>query len=367
MYSVASTASFFLQKRKFNRQRSPNSRNKSVVVDPKGREFRFNVSGDIFIIHESYLNQYPKTLLGSKGREKYFDHKENEYFLDRDPYIFRFIHKFYKTGKVHCSETDCYEAMKDEFDFFNIPTDYLSDCCSDGYFVYLFKKKKKGKVHFSNPTGFREKCWLFCENPSYNNYARMFYYLTCVIIMLSITANTVETMKCKHDINGTVTYSKCSEAHPGVFFSIDTICVSYFTVEFMLRLYSTPQRLQFVKSPMAIIDIMAILPYFVDMLLLRFNVKGKNRILSNLLVALRSFRIVRVFKLVRHSKRLRDLSSTITRATSELGFIVFMYLNIVILFATCIYYAETASGRKSLFVSIPEAMWYTIVTTTTLG
>ena len=80
MYSVASTASFFLQKRKFNRQRSPNSRNKSVVVDPKGREFRFNVSGDIFIIHESYLNQYPKTLLGSKGREKYFDHKENEYF-----------------------------------------------------------------------------------------------------------------------------------------------------------------------------------------------------------------------------------------------------------------------------------------------
>ena len=109
------------------------------------------------------------------------------------------------------------------------------------------------------------------------------------------------------------------------------------------------------------------MPYFID-LAIRYYFTGLGSA-SKYVEMLRSFRIVRIIKLVRHSERLKNLATAITSSISELGFILFMYSIVVIVFASTIFYAEAAGRepKESVFENIPEAIWYTVVTTTTLG
>nr|AAB39749.1 potassium channel gamma subunit [Polyorchis penicillatus] len=368
MYSVTSTATYFLTRKVKNRHRTNVTRNKSIIVDPTGNELRLNVSGFMYRLHESFLNRFPDTLLGSNEKDFFYDEKLGEYFFDRDPHIFRLILKFYKTGQLHCSDNDCHEAFADELMFFGIMPEDVAACCGDNFF-YISQKssKEKKKKKIVSPKTFREKCWIFCEDPTFSLAAKCFYYFSCLVITLSIVVNTVETVECRTSVNNTAVFQRCSDAHPQIFFVLDSACVTFFALEYMFRFYSTDNRYNYLKNVMSIIDILAILPFFVDLILFHLNV-GTNVVISNILVAFRSVRIIRVFKLARHSQRLRVLSSSIYRSTSELGFILFMYINVVVMFATCIFYAENSSaGMKSAFSSIPEAMWYTVVTTTTLG
>ena len=339
-----------------------------------GEEVMLNVSGSKFRIHESYLNQHPETLLGSKERNFFYDEEEKEYFFDRDPYIFRFIHKYYKTGKLHFSEVDCYESFADELNFFRIKKNEISSCCNNSYALRLMKKMKEDDVEKVEKkrtlTTPREICWDFLENPSHSILANLFYYFSCLVIIVSVAVQSAETVNCENaswtnETSHTNDSKRCKEVYSDIFFIVETICVGFFTLEYLFRLYASPIRYNFIKNKLSIIDILATLPYFLDLTLMAFEVNTHGRA-GNLLDALRSIRIVRICKLARHSKRLKSLSSAIVRSSNELGFIVFMYIIVVTIFASVIYYAENMDG-SSQFVSIPEAMWYTVVTTTTLG
>lgn len=376
MYSVASTAGYFVTRKLANRNRAHRrGGKKSLVIDPStyitGKEIKINVSGAMFHIHESYLNQHPDTLLGSAERNYFYDEDAGEYFFDRDPYMFRFIHKYYKTGKLHFSDNDCHESFNDEMEFFRINPDEVAPCCSDSYEIQMIQKLEKEKkvevIKRIPPQNFRELCWEFTEEPQICLSATVFYYISCLIITLSVALNSAETVPCNtFKINGTVISERCGEVHDEIFFTIDSTCVGFFTLEYLLRLYGTPNRLKFVKGFMSVVDILSILPYFIDLTLALLSVENNASVTSSL-VALRSLRIFRIFKLARHSKRLRDLSSSIKNSASELGFIVFMYFIVVIVFASIIYYAENMGGESTKIDSIPEAIWYTVVTTTTLG
>jgi len=86
------------------------------------------------------------------------------------------------------------------------------------------------------------------------------------------------------------------------------------------------------------------------------------------LVTLRVFRVLRVFKLSRHSHGLRVLACTLHTCASELGFLLFSLTVAVIVFGTIVFYAERdVTTSRTSFTSIPESFWYTIVTMTTLG
>ncbi len=104
-----------------------------------------------------------------------------------------------------------------------------------------------------------------------------------------------------------------------------------FTIEYMLRLYAAPDRLRFVRSIMSVIDVVAILPYYVGLGL------QNNKDVSGAFVTLRVFvslpdpessmstlqRVFRIFKFSRHSQGLRILGYTLKSCASELGFLVF--------------------------------------------
>ncbi len=67
---------------------------------PNDSNLIINVSGKRYDCNKSTLERYPDTLLGSVEKEYFFDQENNEYFIERDPKLFRYILNFYNTGKL---------------------------------------------------------------------------------------------------------------------------------------------------------------------------------------------------------------------------------------------------------------------------
>ena len=84
---------------------------------------------------------------------------------------------------------------------------------------------------------------------------------------------------------------------------------------------------------MSVIDVVAILPYYVGLFM-------PDNSISGAFVTLRVFRIFRIFKFSRHSRGLRILGYTLKSCASELGFLLFSLSMAVIIFATVMYYVE---------------------------
>ncbi|XP_062238344.1 potassium voltage-gated channel subfamily D member 2 [Platichthys flesus] len=327
-----------------------------------------NVSGTKFQTWPDTLERYPDTLLGSTERDFFFLEESNEFFFDRDPDIFRHILNFYRTGKLHFPRQECISAYDEELAFFGIIPEIIGDCCYEEYKdrhredqerIQDDVEMEQSRELVSVELSFRETMWRAFENPHTSTMALVLYYVTGFFIAVSVMANVAETVPCGAAPNR-VRQVSCGERYALAFFCLDTACVMIFTVEYVLRLLVAPSRYKFVKSVMSIIDVVAIMPYYIGL------VMADNEDVSGAFVTLRVFRVFRIFKFSRHSAGLRILGYTLKSCASELGFLLFSLTMAIIIFATVMFYAEKGSS-DSKFTSIPAAFWYTIVTMTTLG
>ncbi|ESO91403.1 hypothetical protein LOTGIDRAFT_105753 [Lottia gigantea] len=326
----------------------------------------FNVSGRKFETWRTTLEKYPDTLLGSNEREFFYDEEIKEYFFDRDPDIFRHILNYYRTGKLHYPKHECISAYDEELAFFGIMPDLIGDCCFEDYKdrkrenCERLMDDKDSEAGDTNPAGnLREKMWRAFENPHIGTTALVFYYVTGFFIAISVIANVIETVPCGV-LPGTRVNPPCGVRFHVAFFCLDTACVMIFTAEYLLRAYAAPDRCKFMRSVMSIIDVVAILPYYIGLVI------TDNDDVSGAFVTLRVFRVFRIFKFSRHSQGLRILGYTLKSCASELGFLLFSLTMAIIIFATVMFYAEK-NVTNTKFTSIPAAFWYTIVTMTTLG
>ncbi|XP_036415837.1 potassium voltage-gated channel subfamily D member 3-like [Colossoma macropomum] len=324
-----------------------------------------NVSGRRFQTWRTTLDRYPDTLLGSTEKEFFYNEETKEYFFDRDPDAFRSVLNFYRTGKLHYPRYECISAFDEELAFFGIIPEIIGDCCYEEYkdrkrenAERLMDDQEENKDSKLPNMNFRETMWRAFENPHTSTMALVFYYVTGFFIAVSVITNVVETVPC-----GSTPNQKdvpCGERYTVAFFCMDTACVMIFTVEYLLRLFAAPSRYRFMRSVMSIIDVVAILPYYIGL------VMTNNEDVSGAFVTLRVFRVFRIFKFSRHSQGLRILGYTLKSCASELGFLLFSLTMAIIIFATVMFYAEKGSS-SSKFTSIPASFWYTIVTMTTLG
>ncbi|CAL8242587.1 unnamed protein product [Merluccius merluccius] len=333
-----------------------------------------NVSGTRFQTWRNTLERYPDTLLGSAERDFFFHEEHKEYFFDRDPAIFRHILNFYRTGKLHFPRQECISAYDEELAFFGIIPEIIGDCCYEEYKDRRRENQERlqddqeidpGNEAAPPDMTFRETMWRAFENPHTSTKALVFYYVTGFFIAVSVLANVVETVPCGAAAPAAAMARRpktmsCGERYSVAFFCLDTACVMIFTVEYLLRLAAAPSRYRFARSVMSVIDVVAIMPYYIGL------VMTDNEDLSGAFVTLRVFRVFRIFKFSRHSAGLRILGYTLKSCASELGFLLFSLTMAIIIFATIMFYAEKGSAA-SKFTSIPAAFWYTIVTMTTLG
>jgi potassium voltage-gated channel Shal-related subfamily D protein len=329
-------------------------------------KMRINVSGRVFETWRTTLDKYPDTLLGSNEKEFFYDDESKEYFFDRDPDLFSHVLNYYRTGRLHYPKHECISAYDEELAFFGIMPEIMGDCCYEDYrdrkrenAERLMDDKGSENGELDPAISFREKMWRAFENPHIGTTALVFYYVTGFFIAVSVLANVVDTVKCGK-VAGAKVEPTCGERYVTAFFCLDTACVMIFTAEYLMRLYAAPDRCKFLRSVMSVIDVVAILPYYIGLV-----ITGNDDV-SGAFVTLRVFRVFRIFKFSRHSQGLRILGYTLKSCASELGFLLFSLTMAIIIFATVMYYAEK-NVEDTRFTSIPAAFWYTIVTMTTLG
>ncbi|ESO03763.1 hypothetical protein HELRODRAFT_79879, partial [Helobdella robusta] len=323
-----------------------------------------NVSGQRFETQLRTLNRFPKTLLGdSEKRERYWDKVRGEYFFDRHRPTFQAILYFYQSGgrlrrpvevpeDVFLDELNFYQLGDDVINSFRQKEGILGDVVDDDCLYLLDDDSVQKKV-----------VWLFCEEPDSSIYAKIFAIISIICIVVSVTTFCLETIPSIP--NPQCVNLRHNYANP--FYVVETICVIWFTFEFLLRLISSPSKKAFARSIMNIFDLLAILPYFV-VLAMQLNDDSCNddRSAGESIVIVRILRVVRIFKLSKHSQGLRILGLTIKTSMHELGMFFFFLIVAMVIFSSAVYYAE-AGEQNTQLNSIPEAFWWAVVTMTTVG
>lgn len=149
------------------------------------------------------------------------------------------------------------------------------------------------------------------------------------------------------------------------FARLESFSLVVFTFEYALRLWSAGEhprwrgplgRVRWAVTPGAIVDLLAIAPS------LLFAGGGDCRVVRILRLA----RLVRVVKLGRYSVALRTLRQVLTARLPELVSLAFVLLILLVLSAAAMYHLEH-DAQPDAFSSIPAAMWWGIVTLTTIG
>jgi len=148
-----------------------------------------------------------------------------------------------------------------------------------------------------------------------------------------------------------------SQPYENLFFFLEISFTVLFTVEYALRIYSARQRMRYLLSYWGIIDFLGVVPFYLMVIAADY----RYFVVLRLLRMLRVFRILRLLRFVKESQELfHALRSSLYKIIVFISFV----LTIVVLLGTLMYVVE---GPKNGFTSIPQSIYWTIVTITTVG
>ena len=326
----------------------------ACFMDPTRDRIIINVSGLRFETFESTLARYPDTLLGCPTRrEQYFDEQRREYFFDRNRKAFDAILFYYQSsGRICKPENITERQFVSELSFFEIgKKDDLLTFSDRVDHLILASSEELPKNRL------QRYFWKLFSLPNSSNLARIVAFIGIFTLVLSIVITCLESFprfanpKTKFDYR-----------MKRVSLVLNHICYIWFTVEFAARLLCCANQKMFWKSLLNWIDLLAILPFYLQLIL-----ESQTQITPlAVLKMLRIFRIARILKISRYSHGMRALIYTFYASRRELGLLFFILFISTILSAVLTYYAEMNSTEKSL-TTIPEALWWSINTLTTVG
>lgn len=170
-----------------------------------------------------------------------------------------------------------------------------------------------------------------------------FDYFIQFLILASLIAFTVETLP--NNSKATIDFLN----------TFEIICVSIFTLEYVLRIYVATKPLKYIFSFYGLIDFLAIFPFY---LRTAYDLRA--------LRAFRVFRIFRTLKLVRYNKAMKRFHIAAGIVKEELVLFLLVTAIFIFLASAGIYYFEN-EAQPELFSSVIHSGWWAIVTLTTVG
>ncbi|XP_068682520.1 potassium voltage-gated channel subfamily A member 1-like [Montipora capricornis] len=314
------------------------------LISSKAR-VKINISGKMYETLYSTLARFPNTLLGSPAkRTKYYDQERHEYFFNRNRNAFDAILFYYQSnGLLTRPDNIGLQDFCDELKFFEIGEETLNEF-----------KRDEGAVEDDDdeevtlPTNFfLAKIWLWFEYPALSKISRFVAIISVTFISLSIVVLCAETVRQDKEENGKV------------YDLLETVCISWFTLEYGLRIFSCPDKLKFVLDVLNLIDFASLIPYYCHLIL--DDEKTFDKI-----EAIRVLRVSRLFKLFRHLDELKVLTKTVRATWRELIMIMFFILITTAIFSGWTFYVEH-EDQKDEFSSIPASAWFVIISLTNVG
>lgn len=155
-----------------------------------------------------------------------------------------------------------------------------------------------------------------------------------------------------------------------LFFLIETICISYFTIEFFLRILSTPSHRRLIFSVLIWIDLIAIIPYYVFLSVQltdkRIDLNASTFIILRLLRLFRFLRVFKIYLIFRRLKSLKVLTATLKESYVDFTIMIVILTLVAFLFGAATYFAEKDLNRDA-FDSILIATYWAILTITSVG
>ncbi len=174
------------------------------------------------------------------------------------------------------------------------------------------------------------------------------------LILLSVMLFCLETMESFRN----------NQTKKEVVLILEGICVAWFSVELAIRFITCPSKCQFIKNIMNWIDLMAIVPYFVEIIVDKMTKTEHDSIMF--LQVIRVIRVFRIIKLAKHNMGLQILGHTLKASIRELFLLIFFLFIGIIIFSSLVYYCEKDEPNTK-FKSIPRAFWWAVITMTTVG
>lgn len=280
-----------------------------------------NVSGMRFETYEETLGNFPDTLLGSPSRRmEFYSSALGEYIFARDRQSFDAILFFYQSrGILAKPPTVSEETFMQEIEFYGLPGSYYSDSYED------LSASQDDVEEILPLSPHKRKLWLWFEYPRSSKTARILALWAIFVIVFSTVVFCIETIPAlalkpkttyrNVSIGGHYTRVPYKEHIVDYWFVMEGIFVAWFTIEYSVRLYSAPVVWHFVKSTMGILDVLAIMPFYVT---LAFQNSTEEVRSFAVLRAIRLFRVLRVFKLSRYSDAVKLLVNTIYSSVEQL-------------------------------------------------
>lgn len=170
-----------------------------------------------------------------------------------------------------------------------------------------------------------------------------------VLLIVSILASVVAVMLDSIDV--------VRSQYGSLLYKIEWFFTILFTVEYALRLLCVGRPLKYAISFYGVVDLLAIIPTYLSLLL-----PGTQYLL--VIRILRILRIFRILKLATYLGESKLLIKALQTSRRKISVFLFTVLTLVVIFGSLMYVIE---GRENGFTSIPRSIYWAIVTMTTVG
>ncbi|XP_076452606.1 potassium voltage-gated channel protein Shaw-like [Babylonia areolata] len=365
---------------------------------------RLNVGGKLFMTTADTLRSLPDSRLGRLASDDSITSQQDvELFFDRNPKVMNSILDLYRTGELHIPKNLCAKTVEKELEFWEVPVELIQECC-----FQEFQEHKEGVAITAEierllrlPCDSAADCkrltssgriWMMMERISYCPASKVWGLIYFAVVAFSAVLYCVDTVMDTRHVNpvfleelarqnvsledrlSSMTIMEqffVTARDPWLSVSMDLV-FCFFLLEFLVRFVTCPSKGFFVKQARNQLEMFLLLHNAVALIVENFYMEGRfeyRKPVMDAFVFFYSFdvlKMLRILYIIKDFDILKILLLSVKASLKVLVLLTVCMLSLASLYGTALYLVELLTDQYT-FHTIPDGMWYAVVTMTTVG